>query len=224
VSVPNPWFSWQYVVDHRDELLAAGREHVALTVVAVLAAVVVAVPLALLARRVRITRSPILLAAGVLYTIPALALMTGLWPVLGLSPRTVEVALAAYALLIVLRNILTGLDEVPADVVEAARGMGFGPLRLLLRVELPLALPAILAGVRVATVSTIGLVTVGALFGYGGFGSLIYEGFQNNFFHAQIMTATLACVLLAVVADVALLTVQRAVTPWQRSRGRRAAT
>lgn len=218
MSVPNPWFSWQYVVGHREELLAAGREHVTLTVVAVLAAVVVAVPLALLARRVRVARAPILLAAGVLYTIPSLALMSALWPVLGLSPRPVEVALAAYALLIVLRNILTGLDEVPADVVESARGMGFGALRLLLRVELPLALPAILAGVRIATVSTIGLVTVGAVFGYGGFGSLIYEGFQNNFFHAQIMTATLACIALAVLADLLLLALQRALTPWRRGR------
>lgn len=217
MSVPNPWLSWRYVVDNADDLAAAAREHVTLTVVAVGMAVVVAFPLALIARRLTWSRTPLLLVAGALYAIPALALMSALLPVFGLRALTVEVALATYALLIVLRNTLAGLEAVPADVVEAARGMGFGEFRLLFAVELPLALPAVIAGVRLATVSTIGLLTVGALFGYGGFGGLIYEGFQNNFFHAQILTATLASVALAVIADLSLLAIQRWVTPWRRS-------
>jgi osmoprotectant transport system permease protein len=154
----------------------------------------------------------------VLYTIPALALISVLWPVFGLSPLTVTIALAVYALLVVLRNTLVGLDGVPAEAVDAARGMGFGRRRLLLKVELPLALPAILAGVRLATVSTVGLVTIGALVGHGGFGTLILGGFVDNFYHAQIMTATLLTVALAIVLEGLLLLLERALTPWSRAR------
>ena len=141
-----------------------------------------------------------------------------LWPVFGLSPVTVTIALALYALLVVLRNTLVGLDGVPADVVDAAVGLGFGPTRLLWRVELPLALPAILAGVRLATVSTVGLVTIGALVGHGGFGSLILGGFIDNFYHAQIMTATLLTVALAMLLEGLLLLLERVLTPWSRTR------
>ena len=215
---PNPWFSWAWVSAHWSDLWAAGVEHVTITVVAVVAALVIAFPLALVARRFRRAEAPILAVAGVLYTIPSLALIGALWPVFGLSPLTVEVALATYAVLIIVRNFIAGLDEVPADVVDAARGMGFGRTRLLWRVELPLALPAVLAGVRIATVSTIGLVTIGALVGYGGFGDLIYTGFQRSTGRAQIMAASLCCVLLAVVAELALLGVQRWLTPWTRRR------
>jgi hypothetical protein len=117
---------------------------------------------------VALTRGPVLALGGVLYTIPALALISILWPVFGLTSVTVTLALAVYALLVVLRNTLVGLEGVPDDVVDAARGMGYGRRRLLWRVELPLALPAIFAGVRLAVVSTVGLVTIGALVGHGG--------------------------------------------------------
>ncbi|MEZ5117907.1 MAG: ABC transporter permease [Candidatus Nanopelagicales bacterium] len=213
---PNPWFSVDYVRDNADDLLLAGREHVTITVVAVALAVAVSVPLALLVRRYRPLETPVLALSGVLYTVPSLALITGLWPVFGLSPMTVIVALALYALLVVLRNILVGLDGVPGDAVDAARGMGYGNGRLLWQVQVPLALPTILAGVRVATVSTVGLVTIGALVGHGGFGSLILGGFVNNFYHAQIMTATLACVALALLFEGALVLLERALTPWAR--------
>jgi osmoprotectant transport system permease protein len=216
----NPWLSWDYVTSHWEELLAAGREHVLLTVASVVLALLVAFPLAMLVRRYRVLLGPALSVAGVLYTIPSLALISLLWPVFGLSPLTVIVALAVYALLVVLRNTVVGLDAVDPDVVDAARGMGMDRRGILWRVEVPLALPAILAGVRIATVSTVGLVTIGALVGYGGFGSLILSGFQQNFWHAQILTATVACVLLAVLFEVALHWLQARSAPWARERVR----
>ncbi len=214
----NPWVSREYVSSHIPELMAAGREHVLLTVASVLLAVLVAFPLAVLVRRYRVLMGPVLTVSGVLYTIPSLALISLLWPVFGLSPLTVIIALAVYALLVVLRNTVVGLDEVDPAVVDAARGMGMDPRRVLWRVEVPLAMPTIIAGVRIATVSTVGLVTIGALVGYGGFGGLILSGFQQNFWHAQIFTATVACVLLATVFEVALHWAQRRAAPWARGR------
>ncbi|MEI6622400.1 MAG: ABC transporter permease [Actinomycetes bacterium] len=218
VPAPNPWFSWSYVTSHIDQLMQAGKEHVLLTVTAVLLAVVIALPLAVLVRRYPRLEGPVLAVSGVLYTIPSLALISVLWPLFGLSPWTVVVALAIYALLVVLRNTVVGLKGVPGEAVDAARGMGFSKSRILLQVEFPLATPTILAGIRVAAVTTVGLVTIGALVGYGGFGSLIYSGFLQNFWHAQIMTATIACVLLAIVVEVLLQIAERLLTPWARSR------
>jgi osmoprotectant transport system permease protein len=171
-----------------------------------------------LATRSGIPETPILAVAGVLYTIPALALIAALVPWFGLTAWPVVTALAIYALLVLIRNIVVGLDEVPADVVEAARGMGLGGGRILWQVELPLALPAIMAGVRVATVSTIGLLTIGGYLGVGGFGNLITEGLQLTVGRAQVVTASLCCVALALVADLALLGLQRLLTPWARRR------
>jgi osmoprotectant transport system permease protein len=219
---PNPWFSWTYVVKHLDDLTVAGKEHVLLTVVPVLAALVLAFPLALAARRWRRLEAPLLGFAGALYTIPALALIAALWPVFGLSLKTVAIALTMYALLIVLRNLIEGLDGVDDDVRDAARGMGYGSVRMLFSVELPLALPTVMAGVRVATVSTIGLVTIGSVVGHGGFGQLILNGFQANFYHAEIMTGVLACIGLAVIAEVFLVALQRLLTPWTWRGARRA--
>jgi osmoprotectant transport system permease protein len=216
----NPWISWEYVSTHTDELLAAGREHVMLTVASVLLAVVVAFPLAVLVRRYRVLQSPVLNVSGVLYTIPALALISLLWPVFGLSPLTVILALALYALLVVLRNTVVGLDSVDPAVLDAARGMGLGRRGLLWRVEVPLALPTILAGIRIATVSTVGMVTIGALVGHGGFGTMILSGFQQNFWHAQIFTATACCVLLAIGFELALHVAQWASAPWARGADR----
>jgi osmoprotectant transport system permease protein len=217
---PNPWFSWSYVTDHADQLRTALGDHVYLTVVPVTIALLIAFPMALIARRWRRLEGPLLAFAGALYTIPSLALFGALWPTFGLSRKTVVIGLTVYALLILLRNLLVGLDGVPDDVRDAARGMGFRSGRLLWRVELPLALPTIMAGVRIATVSTIGLVTVGSVFGNGGFGQLIIDGFQNNFFHAEIMTGVIACVLLAIVAELLLLGLERLLTPWTRRASR----
>jgi osmoprotectant transport system permease protein len=214
----NPWFSWDYVTSNSTELLQAGQEHVLLTVASVVLALLFAFPLALLVRRYRKLEAPVLGLSGVLYTIPSLALISLLWPIFGLTPWTVIIALAVYALLVVLRNTVVGLDSVSENVVDAARGMGMGKRQLLVRVELPLAVPTILAGIRIATVSTVGMVTIGALVGYGGFGTLILSGFQNNFYHAEIMTATLCCVLLAVIFEVILLGVERFTVPWARKQ------
>lgn len=204
------------MTSNSEELIAAGKEHVLLTVASVVLALLFAFPLAMLVRRYRRLEAPVLGLSGVLYTIPSLALISLLWPVFGLTPWTVIIALAVYALLVVLRNTVVGLDSVSENVVDAARGMGMGKRQLLVRVELPLAVPTILAGIRIATVSTVGMVTIGALVGYGGFGTLILSGFQNNFYHAQIMTATLCCVLLATLFEVILQIVERVTAPWAR--------
>ncbi len=214
----NPWISWEYVVSHTDDLAAAGREHIFLTVTSVAGALVLAFPLAVLVRRYRRLHSPVLGLTGVLYTIPSLALISLLWPIFGLSPLTVIIALTMYALLVVLRNTVVGLDEIDPEVLDAARGMGMGKRGVLWRVEVPLAMPTILAGVRIATVSTVGMVTVGALVGYGGFGTMILSGFQQNFWHAQIFTATAACVLLAIAFELALHALEWLSTPWARGR------
>ena len=215
-EAPNPWLSWSYLHDNSDAILAATRQHVTLTVISVGLGLLLALPLALLARRSRRLENLIVGLAGVIYTIPSLALFAVLAPITGLTKTTVVIGLTAYTLLVLVRNVLAGLQGVPEEVVEAARGMGLGPGQLLWRVQLPLAVPAILAGVRVATVSTIALVTVGAVVSNGGLGQLIFEGFNNNFYRAEILTATLLCVLLALVADALLLLVERALTPWTR--------
>lgn len=215
MAADNPWVSWSYVQTHTEELLAAGREHVLLTVFAMALAVLAAIPLALVVRRFPGLRSAVLNTSAVLYTIPSLALMSALWPVFGLTPTTVILALALYALLVVLRNAIVGFEQVPADVVDAARGMGLSDAQMLRRVEFPMALPSILAGIRVATVSTVGMVTIGALVGYGGYGGMIMSGFVQNFWHAQIFTATVACVLLAVIFELILLAVQKATVRWR---------
>jgi osmoprotectant transport system permease protein len=215
----NPWFSWSYVRDNSDTILDALADHVAITVWSVAIAVAIAVPLAVLAYWVRPLATPILTSAGVLYTIPSLALLAFLAPFLGTGRSPVVVALVMYALIILIRNSLTGLQQVPADVREAATAMGYGRAARLWRVELPLALPAILTGLRLATVSTVALVTVGSIVGsQGGLGALILNGFRASLYKAQIATATLVCVLLALTFDLLLVGLARALTPWTRRR------
>lgn len=215
----NAWICGDYVSTRADDILAASRQHVILTVVSVVLGFLLALPLAVLARRVRGAEGAILSVTTALYTIPSLALFSLLLPFTGLTSTTVVIGLVIYSLTILVRNVLTGLEGVPDDVVEAARGMGYGSGRMLLQVELPLALPAIIAGLRVATVSTVALVTVGAIVGSGGLGNLIYEGLQS-FFRAQVLTASVLCVVLAVAADLALLGLQRLLAPWASRRAR----
>jgi osmoprotectant transport system permease protein len=217
-DAPNPWFSLSYARDNSDAILAATRQHVTLTVEAVLLGIVVAFPLALLARRFAKLATPILGLSGALYTIPSLAMFAFLEPFVGLNQRTVLVGLVVYALVVLVRNFLVGLQGVPADVREAARGMGYGSARMLWRVELPIAMPAMMAGVRIATVSTVALITVGVIVGNGGLGQIIFEGFNNNFYHAEIMTGSVLCVALALVADAVLAGLGMVLAPWSRSR------
>ena len=166
----------------------------------------------------RLIRSSILSVLGIIYTIPSLALFVLLQPVFGVTHATpVVVALVAYAQLLLVRNVLVGLEEVPEDVLEAARGTGYGPLRLLLGVRIPMAIPAILAGIRLTTVSTISLLSVGGLIQQGGLGQLILDGQQRDI-RAQVVTGVIIIVALALVADLVLLLVQRLATPWSRVR------
>jgi osmoprotectant transport system permease protein len=215
----NPWFSWTYVHDNLQTIRAALVDHIVITVWSVAIAAAIAVPLAVLAYWVRSLATPILTSAGVLYTIPSLALLAFLAPFLGTGRITVVVALVMYALLIIVRNTLTGLMQVPGDVTEAATAMGYSRMARLVRVELPLALPGILVGLRLATVSTVALVTVGAIVGsHGALGGLILSGFRNNFYKAQISTAVVLCVALALVLDLLLIWLTRALIPWNTRR------
>ena len=215
----NPWFSWRYVQDNADILLDALEFHAGITARAVLIALVVALPLAIVSYWWRPLTGPILALSGVLYTIPSLALLALLAPAVGTTSDTaILIALVLYALLVLVRNSLAGLTEVPGEVRDAAAGMGYGRVGRLLRIELPLALPGILTGLRLATVSTVALVTVGGIIGRGGLGDLILGGFRNNFYKAQILTASILCVLLALVLDLVLAGIGRALTPWTRER------
>ena len=207
---------WDWVSTHRSDILAATRQHVELTAVAVGIGLLISLPLALVARRWRHAEGPVLGFTGALFTIPSLALFALLVPFTGLSSTTAEIGLVAYTLLILVRNIVAGLEGVPEEVREAAHGMGYRPLGQLLRVELPLALPVIVAGIRIATVTTIGLVTVTALIGLGGLGQLILTGLVENF-RTPLLVATLLSILLALVADLLLAGAQRLVVPWARS-------
>jgi osmoprotectant transport system permease protein len=216
-AAPNPWFDPSYVTDNWDTIVGHLGQHVRLTVGAVLLGALIALPLALLARRARLLAGPVLGLSSIVYTIPSLAMFAFLAPFTGpLSPTTVLVGLTLYTLVVLVRNFLAGLQGVPADVREAARGMGYGSARLFLQVDLPLALPAFMAGLRIATVSTVALVTVGVITGNGGLGQLIVGGFNSNFYRAEIVTGAVGCVLLALVADVLLAGLERLLTPWTR--------
>ena len=212
----NTWICGEYISSRKDTILHDLHEHVVLTLVAVGAGFALSIPLSLFVRRFRRTESTVIGLTSVLYGVPSVALFAILVPITGLTARTVEIGLTIYTLVIFVRNNLAGLDSVPAEVRDAAAGMGMGSLRMLLRVDLPLALPAIIAGLRVATVSTVALVTVGALVGTGGLGQELYDGF-NSFFKAEALTASVLCVLLALVADLLIVGIGRALTPWDRA-------
>ncbi|WP_341230846.1 ABC transporter permease [Nocardioides salarius] len=214
----NEWVCWDYVVDYRPEIVEATTQHIAITIASVLFGLALSFPLALLARRLPRLESTVLGVSTGLYTVPSLALFPLLVPFTGLSATTVVIGLGLYALTVLVRAILEGLRAVPEDVRESARGLGYGDGRLLLRVELPLAVPVVMAGLRVATVSTVALTTVGSLVAYGGLGNLIAEGVQSNF-RAQLLTAAVLCVVLAVLLDVVIVLAQRVLTPWTRTAG-----
>jgi osmoprotectant transport system permease protein len=218
-EAPNPWIDPSYVTSNWEPILRYLGEHVRLTVAAVVLGALIAFPLALLARRSRYLAGPVLGLSTLIYTIPSLAMFAFVAPVTGLSATTVLIGLVLYSLVILVRNFLAGLQSVPEDVREAARGMGYGPLRMLCQVELPLALPSVMAGLRIATVSTVALVTVGVIVGQGGLGQLIIvNGFGANYYRPPIVFGTLACVALALVADQLLALAGRLATPWTRAR------
>jgi osmoprotectant transport system permease protein len=211
-----PLIRWDWIASHLDEFAFRLGEHVELTVIAVGVGLVIAFALSLLIIRAPRTEAAITWVTGTLYTIPSLALFALLIPYTGLTVLTAEIGLIGYTLLILIRNIVRGIRGVPAEVREAAIGMGYSQRELLWRVELPLALAVIIAGVRVATISTIGLVTVTALIGQGGFGFLILIGMQS-FFTTELIAGAVLSVALAVVADALLVLTQRRLTPWARA-------
>jgi osmoprotectant transport system permease protein len=211
----DPWVNWTWLSTHIPLFVAALQQHLTLTAIAILGGLALALPLGIAAHRWSALRNPVLAFFGVVYTIPSLALFALLVPYTGLGVLTAEIGLIGYTVQILVRNLLVGLESVSPEVLDAADGMGYRPLARLFRVELPLALPAMFAGIRIATVTTIGLVTITALIGLGGLGQLINRGLIENF-HTPLVVATVLSIALALVADLALVVVQRIAVPWSR--------
>ncbi|WP_060952595.1 ABC transporter permease [Streptomyces hygroscopicus] len=208
---------WGWFPDHQDDLVTLTLDHLSTAVPAVLLGLLIALPLAVIAHRVRPLRGLLLGISNVLFTIPSIAIFVLLLPVTGLTRTTAVTGLTIYTLVVLLRNTVEGLDSVPAKVRETSTAMGARPLRTLLTVELPLAFPVIMAGVRVATVMAISLVSVASYIGYGGLGQLFTDGFQRNY-PTPVVAGVVLSLLLALVADAVLVTVQWLCTPWLRRR------
>jgi osmoprotectant transport system permease protein len=213
-----PFIRFDWIVDNADAITGRLWEHVQMTVIAVVVGFLISFALAMLVRRYPRLYGPVIGISGTLYSIPSLALFALLIPFSGVSLLTAEIALVSYTLLILVRNIVAGLESVPAEVVEAAQAMGYTRAQRFWRVEVPIALPVIVAGLRIATVTTVGLVTVTTLIGLGGLGYLIVNGGINRFFPTSIYTGVVLAVALAVVADILFLALQRRLTPWARGR------
>lgn len=211
----DPLVRWDWVLGHLDEIGLRLGEHILFTAMAVGVGFAISFGLALLAIRQPRLLGLVMAVGGVLYTIPSLALFALLIPFTGLSFVTAEIALVSYTILILVRNIVAGIGGVPPDVREAAIGMGYTRSQRLWQVELPLATPVIIGGLRVATVTIIGLVTVTALIGQGGLGRLILDGYDRFFATPLVVGATLS-VALAFAADGVFVLLERALTPWSR--------
>lgn len=206
---------WQWVTGHLGLFWADSMTHLYLALVAVLLGLLIALPLGVAITRRRLLYTPVLTVTTVLYALPSLAAFAFLVSITGLSDTTVILPLATYALAILVRSVVDGLAAVPEDVRLAATAMGYRPLRRLLAVELPAATPVILAGLRIATVSSISLVTVGSLVGIGGLGQLFTDG-ENNNFVTEIVAGIVLVLFWALVFDGALVLTQRWLTPWAR--------
>ena len=202
------------VLRHLDRYTTPFLQHVFLTVTSVVAGFAIAFALGVLAHRRRWLVAPITNVTGILYTLPSVALFFLLLPITGRGNLTAIIALTAYTLLILFRNVLAGLDGVPEDARDAGRGMGLTERQLLWRVELPLALPAIMAGLRIATTTTVGLAALAFFAGAGGLGEPLEA---QKAFKTNVVFAGGLCVLLAVALDAAILLVQRSMTPWARA-------
>ena len=213
----NPLVRWDYVVDQSDEILAALLQHLELTLLSVAVGLAVSAPLAALALRRSWATNAITGFTGFLYTLPSVALFALLVPVFGFSRVSTVIPLASYTLLILVTNIIEGFRSVPEAVVDSANAMGMTPARRLWSVELPLATPSIITGIRIATVSTVGLLTVAAIIGQGGLGRLILDGLRRGFWTPMTVGAVLS-VLLALLLDILILWLGRAVTPWTRAK------
>jgi osmoprotectant transport system permease protein len=211
----NPIIRWDYVVDQFDDILAALLQHLELTLISVAVGLAVAAPMAAVALRYRWTTNAITGFTGFLYTLPSVALFALLVPAFGISRLSAVIPLASYTLLILVTNIIAGFRSVPESVVDAANGLGLTPLRRVIGVQLPLALPSIITGIRIATVSSVGLLTVAAIIGQGGLGRLVLDGLRRAFWTPMTVGAVLS-ILLALVLDALILYLGRAATPWAR--------
>jgi len=220
-AASDEWVWWDWVTRHVASspvslsLVDSLREHLSLTVLSVLFAQLISLPLAVAASRSRSLENGVLAVLGIVYTVPSLALFAFLVPLTGLSRTSALIGLTAYNLLVMVRNDIAGLASVPGDVKEAASGLGMSAGRRLVTIEVPLALPSIVAGIRVATVATVALVPITALIGQGGFGQFIDEGLQN-LFKTPIVVGIACSVGLAIVADLALVTLEKRISPWSR--------
>ena len=216
MSGGEPLIRWEWVANHVGDIGQRLTEHIILAGLAVLIGFLISMGLSLLIRRRTWLYEPVTWVSGVLYVIPSIALFALLIPFTGLSLLTAEIGLVSYTLLILIRNIVAGLRDVPAEVRESALAMGYTPRQLLWRVELPIAIPVIVAGLRTASVSTIGLTTVTALIGQGGFGFFILDGLLR-FFTTTLIVGAAGSVGLAIFADGLLVLCQRWATPWARA-------
>jgi osmoprotectant transport system permease protein len=210
---------WNWISNNlSDEIIPALIGHIYLSSVSVAIALVIALPTGVLVSRYRKLYPPVTFLTGLLFSIPSLAAFALLVtvPGIGLGPRAVIIALVAYSLLVLIRNVVAGMDSVPEETKDAARGMGLTSRQILCKVELPLALPIIVAGIRIATVTIIGIATIGAYISGGGLGELIFTGISRNFPTRVIVGAVLAT-LLAILADLLLLAVERYLRPWARA-------
>jgi osmoprotectant transport system permease protein len=219
LATSNPFFRWSYVTSQWGQIQSDLVQHIELTLIAVALGTLISIPLAVLAWRYRLIRVPVFGVASLLYIIPSLALFAILGPITGFvaSYTTAEIALVGYTLLILIWNTMAGLNAVPEDAREAATALGYSPGASLVRVDLPLAVPYIFAGLRVATATVIGLVTVTALIGLGGLGQQITYGF-NTAYNTPIIVGLVFSIALAAVADLLLVGAQRLAVPWARNR------
>lgn len=210
-----PVIRWSWVGDHKDLILDNLVQHLVLTFVTVAVGFVISMALALVAVRHRVTFAPINAVTGIMYAIPSIALFILLTPITGLTTLTAEIALISYTLQILIRSIVAGLDGVPSAVRESATAMGYTDRQRLWKVELPLALPVIMSGVRIATVTTVGLLPVAGLLGsdQGGLGELIFDGL-DRFFNTPLLVGAVLIVLVAVAVDLLLVALERVLTPW----------
>ena len=210
---------WEWLRENFwEDIVPAVQGHIFLSFVSIAIALVISLPVGVLSARYRKVYPPVTFITGVLYSVPSLAMFAILVAAgISIGPTPVIIALVAYSLLILIRNTVAGLDSVPPETIDAARGMGLTDRQILFRVELPLALPIIVAGMRIAIVTIIGIATIGAYISGGGLGKLIFDGI-NRQFPTMIIAGAVLATALAIVADLLLLALERYLRPWARAR------
>jgi osmoprotectant transport system permease protein len=210
---------WDWLERHTDDIIRASIEHVQIVGIAMAISIAIAIPVAIAVRGRRLPFAAASSTADILYTVPSLAMFAFFVPIVGIGDTAAIIGLVAYAMTALIRNTVVGLESVPGPVLEAARGMGLTRRQTLVRVELPLALPAIVTGVRLATVSTVGIATIAIFVGGGGLGELILkDGIQRDLFLTPILAGTVCATAIAIALDMILLGAERAITPWARAR------